>query len=1149
MFITKLSVERPVLMTMFVMTFVILGLFSFTDLAIDLFPQVDFPFITVRTIYPGSGPAEIENLITKHIEEETSAINGIKTITSTSIEGISIIAIEFEVGTDIDVAAADVKDKVEIAKSRLPLEAEEPVILKFDIGAQPVMDLAISSPRPLNELFDLTEDVVKPELMKIPGLASINILGGKEREIRVEINRELLKAQDLSILDVVMGLSEANLNLPSGHITERRKEYTIRVSGEFETVDDIKNIYILDSSDRKVRLRDVAIVFDDFKEQRQLARFNNISSIGISLIKRSDANIVEVTDFVKDNLETIAALLPSDVVIQIASDNSNFIRDSISEVVNNMGIGILLTALILFLFLHTWQGTIIAAIAMPTAIIATFILIKFAGFTINFMTLLGLAVTVGVLVTNSIVVLENIFRHIEMEEDINQACINGTAEIATAVAASTLTNIVVFTPIAFMGGIVGQFFYQFGLTVAFATFFSLIVSLTLTPMLASKLLKKEKKESYGFDVAALLILVLLLSIVVLQILMEVGSYLSQFIGTWGTMASILTGIAIAGTIGKIVMSASIAELQKHILYRIWRFFIKFAIFLVSGSLIYGIFFYLFGTELAVILTLFLAVVLLLNHFFGILDKFGRVWDNFYKRLAQDYKESLGWALSHKGFVVMVVLSVFSVSLYLGQYIGSEFFAPGDQGYIGISVELPPGSNFDQTNKALFSIEKELEDVQEIESYYTILGQAPGTFIGNNEGIQFGQIVVKLISRDLRTASTNDVLELLKRKLTRIPMADITVKKRESAGGGDDGNPLQIEISGENLDRLNLIADEVMKIAKSTPGAVDIRSSWREGVPELHLVPNRKKLADYGISLSSLAAVIRTSIEGNVATQYRVGNKEYDIRVQLSKKYVRFADQVMDIIVKKDDMFIPLSELATLRQVEGPTSISRKNKKRLITVSGNFANRSGGDVVADISAGIDKLDIPPGYLIHFGGDAEFQEESFTEMLKALLLAIILAYIVLAAIMESFVNPFIIMMTLPLALIGVILSLVISGKTINIISLMAIVMLVGIVVNNAILLLDYMQKLRKQGKTLNEAILEAASVRLRPILMTNIATAMSMIPLALELGEGAEMRSPMAIVSIGALITSTIFTLYIIPILYNVFEDIKDKRVISTSAVGN
>ena len=384
MYITKLSVDRPVLMTMFVMTFVVLGLFSFSDLAIDLFPQVDFPFITVRTVYPGSGPAEIENLITKHIEEETSAINGIKNITSTSIEGISIIAIEFEVGTNIDIAAADVKDKVEIAKSRLPLEAEAPVILKFDIGAQPVMDLAISSPRPLNELFELTEDLIKPELMKIPGLASINILGGKEREIRVEVNRELLKAQDLSILDVVMGLSTENLNLPSGHVTERRKEYTIRVSGEFETLNDIRSIYIQDSSNRKVRLRDIATVYDDFKEQRQLARFNNVSSIGVSLIKRSDANIVEVTDFVKNNLATIVALLPADVEIQIASDNSNFIRDSIAEVVNNMGIGIILTALILFLFLHTWQGTIIAAISMPTSIISTFILLKFAGFTINY---------------------------------------------------------------------------------------------------------------------------------------------------------------------------------------------------------------------------------------------------------------------------------------------------------------------------------------------------------------------------------------------------------------------------------------------------------------------------------------------------------------------------------------------------------------------------------------------------------------------------------------------------------------------------------------------------------------------------------------------------------------------------------------------
>lgn len=1127
-------------MSMFIMTFVVLGLYSFTDLAIDLFPKVDFPFITVRTIYRGSGPAEIENLITKHIEEEVSAINGIKNITSTSIEGVSVVAIEFEIGTDIDVAAADVKDKVELAKARLPLEAEDPVILKFDMGAQPVMDLAISSPRPLDELFELTEDNIKPELMKIPGLASINILGGKEREIRVELNQERMKSQNVSILDVIKGLNLENLNVPSGHITEKRKEYSIRVSGEFETVDDIRDIVIQAPSNRKVRLRDIGTVVDDFKEQRQLARYNGISAIGVSLIKRSDANIVEVTDLVKENLEAIKSLLPDDIDIRIASDNSNFIRNSISEVVNNMGIGIILTAVILFLFLHTWQGTVIAAISMPTAIIATFILIRFAGFTINFMTLLGLAVTVGVLVTNSIVVLENIYRHSTLDKDINEACIKGTDEITTAVLASTLTNIVVFTPIAFMGGIVGQFFYQFGLTVAFATLFSLIVSLTLTPMLASKLLAVKKKKSYGFDVFALGVLVFVLGAVILGISIMAGTFLSQSVGTWGMIAALLTGIGIAGYAGKLIMDASIVELKANIVYRVWLFMIKAAVFGLVGGIVYGILWYLFGTLTAMALTLFVVLILLLDRLFGILGKFARVWDSFYDKLSRDYKESLDWALRHKGIVVMTVLAVFSVSLYLGRYIGSEFITQSDQGYIGVSIELPPGSNFDQTNKTLLRIESELENIEEIESFYTILGQAPGTFIGRSEGVQYGEILVQLVPKEDRIAQTGEVLEKIKRRLVKVPMADITIKERENSGGGDSGNPLQIEITGEELDVLNRIADEVLIIAKNTPGAVDIRSTWREGVPEVHVIPDRKKMADYGITLATLASVIRSSIDGNIATQYRIGNKEYDIRVRLDRNYVQFADQIKNILVKKDDLYIPLSELTYLRQFEGPTSITRKNKKRLVTVTGNFVNRSAGDVVAEIAEGIENIQMPPGYQVHFGGDAEFQEDSFAELIKALLLAVILAYIVLAAIMESFVNPLIIMMTLPLAFIGVILSLVITGKTISIISLMAIVMLVGIVVNNAILLIDYMQNLRKQGKNLTESILEGASVRLRPILMTNIATAMSMLPLALELGEGAEMRSPMAVVAIGALITSTILTLYIIPILYNVFENIKAKR---------
>ncbi|MFC1513711.1 efflux RND transporter permease subunit [candidate division KSB1 bacterium] len=1138
MFITKLSVFRPVLMTMVILAFVVLGLFSVTDLAIDLMPEIDMPFVTVRTIYLGAGPEEVENLITRHIEEEVSAINGVKNITSTSIENVSIVAIEFVLGTDVDVAAADTKDKIELVKPKLPLDAEDPVIMKFDIGAQPVLSLAISSTRPLNELFDLTEDIIKPEFMKIPGLASIDILGGKEREIHVEIDQDRLKSMDLGIVDIFMGLSAENLNIPSGHITENRKEYLIRVSGEFETIDDIREIIIQTGNKMPVRLRDVARITDGFKEQRQLARFDGESAVGVSLIKRSDANVVAVSDRVKENLESIKELIPDDVEIHTASDNSIFIRQSIAEVVNNMGIGILLTALILFLFLHSWQGTVIAAVAMPTSIIATFILIRFAGFTINFMTLLGLAVTVGVLVTNSIVVLENIYRHREKNKDINDASIKGTTEIATAVSASTLTNIVVFTPIAFMGGIIGQFFYPFGLTVAFATLFSLLVSLTMTPMLASKLLKKKVKKTHKFDVFALSVFVFIIFAILLNIFQRGGAILAESFGTYYNTFSILLGIGIAGFIGKTLMGIPIETLNNSILFKIWRIFMKFLIVAVVGGFVFWLFLYLFNLTIAIILSSLIALIIFLQYSIKLLDKFAVIWDKFYDKLASDYRKSLDSALDHKGSVIMFIIAVFMVTMLLGQFVSSEFITQSDMGYINVSVELPPGSNFDQTNKTLLRIEEVLSEFPEIESYYSILGQAPGSFIGKNEGIQYGELTIKLVPLSERSEKTSEVLERLKMSLTKIPIADISLMEVESSGN-DGGNPLQIEISGQDLEEMQVIADDVEKIAKATPGAVDIKSSWKEGVPEIQLIPNRKKLADYGISIMTLATVMRASIEGNIATQYRVANKEYDIRVMLNKSQLEFADQIKDLYIKKEGLYIPATELFTSVLKQGPTSISRKNKKRLIIVSGSFANRGGGDVVADIKEETDKLQLSPGYQIHFGGEAEIQDESFGELNKTLMLAAVLSFIVLAAILESYIFPFIILMTLPLAFIGIIISLIITGKTVSIVSMMAMVMLVGIVVNNGILLIDYMQNLREKGVKLRDAVLEASSTRLRPIIMTNLATAISMLPLALGLGEGSEMRSPMAVVSIGALITSTIFTLYVIPILYEVVESIKSK----------
>ncbi|MFC1724075.1 efflux RND transporter permease subunit [candidate division KSB1 bacterium] len=1138
MFLVKISVKRPVLATMIIMTFVILGLYAFLGLGIELMPEIEFPFVTVQTIYIGAGPVEIENLITKKIEEQVSAINGVKTISSTSVEGVSIVAIEFEVGVEVDIAALDVKDKVEIVKPDLPDDAFDPIVLKFDMGARPVMNLAVSGDRPLNEIYEITDDMIRPELMKIQGLASVDIIGGKIREIKVRLKREIMRSQNIGVMDVIMALSTENLNIPSGHITEERREFNIRVDGEFKSVDDLYDVNITPQNSGPIRLRDVAYIVDDFEEQRLFSRFNSNSSVGVSLIKRSDANIVEVVDDVLENLDRIKAVIPQDIQIQIASDESTFIRQSISEVVNNIGIGIILTGLILFLFLHSWQGTVIAALSMPTSIIATFILVSSAGFTLNFMTLLGLAVTVGVLVTNSIVVLENIMRFTKIEKDMDEAAIKGTTEIAKAVVASTLTNIVVFTPIAFMGGIIGQFFYQFGLTVAFATTFSLLVAFTLTPMLAAKLLKKKEELTHGFDLFVLSLTTFLAGAASVAFFVFLGMQLSNLIGSIGTILGLLAGFGIAGILGKLIFKPTFAQLRSNIFYVLWYYIIKSVLYILITVIAFLIFRYLFGQIPAVVITIVFGLIIIVNLKNNFLVGFGKAWDRVYDKLALDYKSGLSWALNHQGTFVLIILAVFTVSTSLFKYVGSEFMPATDSGYIEISIELPPGSNLDQTDRVLFSIESIFEKIPEIESFYTVVGQSPGTFIGVNQGIQYGQIIIKLVPMDDRTIETQDLVEQLKPDLAKIPIADIAIQMTQSMGGGG-GSDLQIEITGEDIDKLNNIGEEVLNIAKSIPGAVDIKSSSREGVPEIRLRPNRKKMADYGISLATLAGVMRANIDGNVASKYRIGNKEYDIRVQLDRSYIEYAEQIKDIVIKVKDNYIPITELAHIEETEGPTSVLRKNKKRMIIISGNVANRNIGDVTADINAETDKIELDPGYEINFGGQAEIMMESFIELLKTLILAIILAFIVLAAIMESYIHPFIIMMTLPLAMIGVVLSLVITGKAISIISLMAVVMLVGIVVNNGILLVEYIQQLREEGKELFEAIVEASSVRLRPIIMTNLATAISMLPLALELGEGAEFRSPMAIVSIGALITSTIFTLFLIPILYNIIETVKNK----------
>lgn len=1134
----QLSVRKPVLVTMLILAFIVIGAFSYLELSVDLFPEVEFPMITIQTVYPGAGPAEIENLITKKIEEEISTISGIKHMRSSSLENLSIIMVEFELEKDVDVAATDVRDKVNILIPELPEDAEDPSVLKFDIGALPVMSLAVSGPYPDEDLYRIADNVIKDELSRIEGVGQIDIVGKREREIVIGVNRDRLRAHNLSITQIVQAIAGENLELPSGHITELQKEYPIRVTGEFENINDLEDIHIYADNNPAVRLIDVADVTDTFAEQRERARYNNTKCIGISLIKRADANVVQVAADIESTLEQLRTRMPDGVNIDVAEDRSEFIEHAISELINNMGIGILLTAVLLFLFLHTWQGTVVAAIAMPTSIVATFTLFRFAGFTMNLMSLMGLAISIGVLVTNSIVVLENIIRHIQMGEDAATAAERGTREIALAVAASTLTNIVVFTPIAFMGGIIGQFFLQFGLAVTFATIFSLLVSFTLTPMLSAKFFQHTSGKSRVLDLLTVVSIIGLATIIITGAAVLAGKIILY--DSWGLelILPLTAGLSLSLWIGYKLLHTSYDRLEYFRIYRILKVLILGIIGALGTGILFLILMTLFNTGAALVLCFLLGIIILANYRWSILQTFADWWDRMWEEFSRDYRRGLAWVLDHEVQFLSIVFFVFITVMSLGKFIGAEFITMGDQGRFSVNVEMPAGSTLEQTDKTLYLIESIIREQPEVVSVYTEAGRPGGWQAMYLRGVHVGNVKVELVSRFERDQSVKEFMERMRQALAVVPSADITMFEEGAGGGGEPD--IQIEVTGPDLEILQEIAGQVEQITKNTNGATDVLSSWRLGVPEIKLIPDRQKLADHQLSVAEIALMMRTAIEGQVASEYRVGNEEYDIRVRYADTFTDHWEQIKAIRVKSGPSYIPLVDLVTITESRGPAVINRKNKKRLITIYATAANRSVGDIVTDIQNQTAQMDMPQGYGVFFAGQAESQAESFAELLKSFGLAIILTYIVLAAILESFIHPFTILMTVPLALIGVFIALIMSGKTFSIFSIMAIIMLVGIAVNNAILLIDYTRILRREGMDLKTALLNAGTTRLRAILMTNLATVISMIPLALELGEGSGIRSPIAIVSIGGLVSTTLLSLFVIPVLYHNIERIIAKR---------
>lgn len=1012
-------IKRPVFTTMIVMLLVVFGLGAYPSLGIDLNPDVEYPIVNVTITYTGASPEEMESLITKPVEDAVSSVSGIKSLSSVSREGSSQVTLEFEFGTNPKLAANEVREKVAGVRKRLPDQIDEPVVQRFDITAQSIVYFSLASDtRSRGEIRKLAIDVVKDELQRMDGVAQVDVFGATDREIHIYIDPKKIESYNISFQQIRDAINDQNLNTPGGKVNEKGTELTVRTMGKYKSIDDIKNIIVANQQGRLIPLKDVVTIEDGWAEERVYARTNGTPSVIIAIQKQSGTNTVDVAERVIKNMESMKTnLLPSDIKVSIVRDSSKYIRSSVEDVMVSLLFGGFLAVVITFLFLQNTRATVIGAIAIPTSIIATFFALKVMGFTLNNMSLMGLSLAVGILIDDAIVVIENIFRHMEEGLPPMDAAKIGTNEISLAVVATTLSILAVFVPVGNMGEIIGQFFKQFGITVAFAVAFSLFVAFTLTPTLAAHWLKSNHGEAQKLQ------------------------------GNWSWLQSIL-------------------------------------------------------------------------------DK----WEAGFLALRDNYKSILQWALKRpKKLVIFAVLSLFLNGLLL-PFIGVEFQPTYDSGEFNVMLTATSGTSMEMMKELVEPIEKEILAIPELESSFVL--------IGTSKQLNKVNIGVRLVDSDKRSRSMSQIMDQLRITFRNVKNLKVAVQSNQGLGKGDS-RPVQIGLRGPELEILNRSAYDLAEAIKQIPGTTDVDISSGQSEPEVQIKLDATRAADAGIDSSIAGDVIQIAFLGKTTThQYNVADSDYDIRVQLQPANRLSIQDVANLrISSKAGTFVRLGDIADVKFSSGPTQIDRESRQRQVIVYANTVGVSTGEVLNKVKEVIPTLNLPIGYTHRFVGQAQMMQDSFKEIGKALLLAIILIYMVLAAEFESFVHPLTIMLSLPFSLVGAILGLLISGKTINMMSLIGIIMLMGLVTKNAILLIDNTIQLRKNGMPIADALVEAGVLRLRPILMTTMAMIFGMMPVALGLGAGAELRSSMGVVLIGGLITSTFLTLIIIPLVYFLIDQIQ------------
>ncbi|HOJ18586.1 MAG: efflux RND transporter permease subunit [Ignavibacteriales bacterium] len=1025
MFLAKISITRPVLTTVGLLVFLIFGALAYFTLNLNLFPDVEIPYVTVSTVYPGAGPKEVETLISKKIEDAVSTVSLLERVESYSLDGVSIVILQFGLGKQVDIANQEVKDKIDAIINELPEDAELPLVQKVDIEAYPIMDVVLSGNLDSRQLYEIADKTLKDRFSQVNGVANVNISGGQEREIRVQLNNRVVFENTISLPQLVQLLKMHNMDIPGGYFNLKDQEYTVRLEGEYQDVEAIKELELPTPYGPK-KIRQFGEVVDGGKDVRRRAvYYDNVSKIRnenvirLGIVKSPDGNVVKVAGSIRNTLPEIQQVLPEGCKLEIINDLSEFTESSVSDTMSNIYLGILFTSIVLLFFLHDIRSTIIVALSMPTSIISTFLLLKMAGLSLNMMTLMGLSVSVGVLVANSVVVLENIFRYKDMGKNNKDAAYEGTSEVLVAVLASTLTNLVVFLPLANMSSIVGQYLKELALAASFATIFSLLFSFTLTPMLASLILPREAKK---------------------------GNRLSE-------------------------------SIEKKL-----------------------------------------------------------------KQLDESYRKTLRAVLRNKKrsvFVMLITLVIFVLTLgFFGSKLGFEFLPIPDDGLINIEVEMPEGYNLDATAKIIKDIEKKIARHPEVKHVITNLGQLSELDVGTNMAL----MNIQLVKRDQRDIGHQAMVSVFVKELAEVPNAKIKVN---IAGGmGEGGAPIQFYLMGQDLDVLDQYKDKIISRIKDIPGLINLDNSSRAGKPEITIFPDRKKLSEAGLTITELALTLRASIEGLQSTKYREFGNEYDVTITLDDESVNTPEKIGNITVVSPVVgSLRLSQLAEVKFTTGYTRILHRDKFTSIMFTGAPAEGVPiGNITGEIDKRLEDLNLPSGYYVKWGGDIKMMNEMIADMFQAFFIAILLTYLLMAAMLESFVQPIPIMFTLPLALIGVVIIMYFADTAFSLTALMGVIMLIGIVVNNAILMLDYTNQLRRGGGMHpKDALIEACPTKLRPIIMATLALILGMLPMALGMGEsGIEIRQPLGVVSIGGLVASTILTLYVIPAFYYVTARVKKEK---------